>query len=125
MSLAPIIWLAGELGYDQWSWVRGVMAAHRAGCCRQILVVERGLPFPNLELGGRVEVIEIDAGKRRSQPGMLGTLQLGLEALGDRHPGPVFLGLASRPAASSATYKALSEAFVRENVGAMKPRAEG
>lgn len=125
MSLPPIIWLAGTPGYDQWSWVRGVMAAHRAGCAFQILVVERGLPAPNLSLGGKVEVAEMDAAARKARPGMLGTLQVGLAILGARFPGPVFVGLAARPLAAAETYKALAEELYGAQVGAVKPRAEG
>jgi CTP:molybdopterin cytidylyltransferase MocA len=125
VSLPPIIWLAGAAGYDQWAWVRGVMAAHRAGCAHQVLVVERGLPAPNLTLGGKVEVAEVDAAARKARPGMLGTLQVGLTTLGARCPGPVFVGLAARPLAAPETYKALAEELSGAGVGAVKPRAEG
>lgn len=125
MSLPPIIWLAGAPGYDQWAWVRGVMAAHRAECAFQVLVVERGLPAPNLTLGGRVEVIELDAAARKARPGMLGTLQVGLTTLGARHAGPVFVGLAARPLAAAETYKALAEELAGADVAAVKPRAGG
>lgn len=125
MTLPPVIWLAGEPGFDQWQWVRGVMAAHRAGCVRQVLAVERGLPHPNVQLGGRVEVLELDAGQRRSHPGMLGTLQLGLAHLGDRDPGPVFLALASRPLARAETYRALYEELGRSQAVVVKPCSGG
>lgn len=125
MSLPPIVWLAGEPGYDQWSWVRGVMAAHRAGCVYQVLVVERGLPAPNLTLGGKVELAELDAAARKAHPGMLGTLQVGLAALGARHPGPVFVGLAARPLAATETYKALADELAGTEAPAVKPRAKG
>ena len=129
-ALPPIVWLAGEPGYDQWAWVRGVMAAHRAGCAFQVLVVERGMPAPNLTLGGRVEVAELDAAARKAHPGMLGTLQVGLSALGTRHPGPVFVGLAARPLAAPKTYKALADELaivvdVMACTSAVKPRAKG
>jgi CTP:molybdopterin cytidylyltransferase MocA len=120
-----VIWLGGEPGYDQWQWVRGVMAAHKAGCCRQILVVEWGFPYPNLELGGRVEVVELDAAARKAFPGMLGSFQLGLEALGERDYGPVFLALAARPLAASSTYRALFGVLDQEEAMAVKPCMDG
>lgn len=125
MNLPPVVWLGGAPGYDQWQWVRGVMAAHKAGCQCQILVVEWGFPHPNLELSGRVEVVELDTRRRKARPGMLGSLQEGLELLGDRGMGGVFLALAARPLARPETYRALYEEFELEQAVAVKPTFEG
>lgn len=120
--LPPVLWLGARPGFQQWDWTRGVLTAHQAGVVHQLLVVVEDLPRPSLDLGGKVEVLDLGLDQVASRAGMLGTLQLGLEALGERHPGPAFVALASRPGAGPDTYASLAEVLGARDCPAVKPK---
>ncbi len=125
--LPPVVWVGAKPGYSVWEWTGGLMAARKAGVALQILVVAEGAPVPELRLRGSLEVVTVQASDllKGPAPGMLGSFQLGLEALGDRLPGPVFLALAARPAAAGLTYAKLVEGLRASEGAAAKPRVRG
>lgn len=122
-----MVWLGGGGGYDPDAFGRGLSAVRGAGSPLQIVVTTRWLPAPPGLDGPGVEVadlLELDAAGGSS---LLGGLQFGLRRLGDRHPGPVFMALATRAGADISTYRAMAEALAgaAPEVGAIKPRFEG